>query len=154
MSFKRSFCLFTLLGWACAMPAVAQLDTYSLRAKYGAPLNRETFRMPAGFDLIVDYGSASQVCKIEVPALMPTTENVSNADQMKRRMYDFLADLVPASMRGKELRRMVNVSGMISLSSVEYERVTVHELQYADQPFSSNNAITVTFQNCETRPLQ
>lgn len=136
------------------MPAVAQLDTYSLRAKYGAPLNRETFRMPAGFDLIVDYGSASQVCKIEVPALMPTTENVSNADQMKRRMYDFLADLVPASMRGKELRRMVNVSGMISLSSVEYERVTVHELQYADQPFSSNNAITVTFQNCETRPLQ
>ena len=109
--------------------------------------------MPAGFDLIVDYGALNQVCKLEVPAVMPTNEKVSNADEMKRRMYDFLADLVPAAMRGKELGRGAGMSGLISWSSVEYEHVTVNELQYANQPFGRDNTITVTFKNCETRPL-
>jgi hypothetical protein len=37
-----------------ALPALAQLDSYTLRAKFGAPLNRETFHLPEGFDLTVD----------------------------------------------------------------------------------------------------
>src|SRR5256885_12283886 len=60
--------------------------------KYGTPLNRENFHMPAGFDLVVDYGASNQVCKLHVPALMPTTEQVSNAAVMKQRMYDFLGE--------------------------------------------------------------
>jgi hypothetical protein len=135
------------------IPAVAQLDSSALRSKYGPPLNRETFHMPAGFDLILDYGTANQVCKLEVPALMPTEEKVSNSEEMKRRMSDFLADLVPAAMRGKELRQMMNIHGIISLLSIEYEHVTINELQYAAQPFGRDNTITVTFKNCETRPL-
>jgi hypothetical protein len=134
-----------------ALPAVAQLDSSGLRSKYGPPLNRETFHMPAGFDLVVDYDAANQVCELEVPALMPTNEKVSNAGEMKQRMYDFLADLLPAAKRGKELRQMMNIHGMISISSVEYEHVTISELQYADQPFGNNNTITLTFKNCETR---
>ena len=110
--------------------------------------------MPAGFDLVVDYDAGNQVCKLEVPALMPTNAKVSNADDMKRRMYDFLVDLVPTSVRGKELRRGAFMSGMASFSSVEYEHVTIHEFQYANQPFDSNNIITVTFNQCETRSPQ
>jgi hypothetical protein len=138
---------------ALAIPAVAQLDSSALRSKFGPPLNRETFHMPAGFDLIVDYDAGNQVCKLKVPALMPTNEQVSNAAAMKRRMYDFLADLVPAAMRGKELNRGAFMSGLISWSSVEYEHVTINELQYANQPFSKDNTITVTFNQCETRSL-
>jgi len=110
--------------------------------------------MPEGFDLVVDYDAANQACKLEVPALMPSHEKVSNADEMKRRMYDFLADVVPAAMRGKELGRSGFMSGMISISSVQYEHVTINEFQYANQPFRADNTITLTFKNCETRPLQ
>jgi hypothetical protein len=50
------------------LPATAQLDSAAMRMKYGTPLNRETFHMPAGFDLVVDYGASNQVCKLYVPA--------------------------------------------------------------------------------------
>jgi hypothetical protein len=127
------------------LPAAAQLDSAALRMKYGTPLDRETFHMPAGFDLVVDYGSSNQVCKLQVPALMPTTEQVSNSAVMKQRMYDFLGELVPAAMRGKELGRGAWVMGAAaSLTWIEYEHVKVSELQVG-QPFSLDNTITVTF---------
>ena len=128
-----------------ALPAFAQLDTSALRAKFGSPLNRETFHIPAGFDLVVDYGAGNQVCKLEVPALMPTDEKVQNTAAMKQRMYDFLAEVVPASMRGKELRRMAQVSGTISLTSVDYEYVTISELQVGDH--HDRGTITLRFKN-------
>ena len=133
-----------------ALPAVAQLDSAALRAKYGTLLNRETFRMPSGFDLVVDYGSNSQACKLQVPALMPTTEQVSNAAVMKQRMYAFLAELVPDSMRGKLIRRSAMSAGAISILFFEYEHVTVSELQAGDA-FSHDNVITVSFiDNCSS----
>src|ERR1700733_10110979 len=113
-----------VLFFSSPPPAVAQLDSVALRMKYGPPLNRETFQMSAGFDLVVDYGSSYQVCKLHVPLLMPSTEQVSNAVAMKQRMYDFLGELVPNSMRGKELRRMASAMGAISLFLIEYEHVT------------------------------
>jgi hypothetical protein len=32
-----------------------QLDSAALHAKFGTPLNRETFHMPAGFDLVAEF---------------------------------------------------------------------------------------------------
>ena len=80
---------------------------------------------------------------------MPTTERVSNADAMKRQMYAFLAELVPDSMRGQEIRRMSSQMGLISIQSVEYEHVTISETQ-TGQPYDPANSITVTFtsENC------
>lgn len=129
------------------VPAMAQLDSSALRAKYGPPLARETYRMPAGFDVIVDYGAGNQVCKIQVPALMPTNENVARAAEMKQRMYEFLADLVPASLRGKEVGRYMTMMGLISMSIVEFEQVTINELEYANEPFGKDNTITITLKN-------
>ncbi len=108
--------------------------------------------MPSGFDLIVDYGANNQVCRLEVPALMPTDEKISNATLMKQRMYSFLSDLVPGSARGKELRQRVTMSGTISLLTIEYEHVTINELQHADQPFG-NNTITITFNDNKCQGL-
>jgi hypothetical protein len=149
MSSKLLSGLLTICFLGFAIPAVAQLDSSALRAKFGPPLNRETFHMPEGFDLVVDYDAANQACKMEVPALMPTNAKVGNSQEMKKRMYDFLADLVPAAMRGKELGTLIEGVGMISFSSTEYEHITIIEVQHA-----VNNTITVTFKNCETRPLQ
>ena len=94
-----------VLCFSFTLSAVAQLDSAALHAKFGMPLNRETFHMSAGFDLVVDYGANSQVCKLQVPALMPSTERVANGTVMKQRMYHFLSELVPDSIRGKELTR-------------------------------------------------
>jgi hypothetical protein len=138
--------VFAMCCLGFALPAFAQLDSATLRATFGSPLNRETFHIPPGFDLVVDYGVGRQVCKLEVPALMPTEEKVQNSAVMTQRMYDFLADVVPASVRGKELRRFITTSGTISFSWVEYENITVGELRPAE-PFSKDHTITVTFKS-------
>jgi hypothetical protein len=138
---------FVICCFVLALPAVAQLDSSALRVKLGPPLHRETFRMPAGFDLVVDYDAGNQVCKLQVPALMPTNEQVQRADEMKKRMYDFLADLVPEQLRGKELGRGIGTMSTISMSSVEYEHVSINEIQYANKPFGKDNTITVLFKN-------
>jgi len=144
MQLKLRFGLFAL----CCLPVFAQLDSSSLHAKFGQPLNREIYRMPSGFDLIVDYGTAGQVCKLEVPAVMPhETAKVWNITVQKQRMYDFLADLVPASARGKEGGGFTEVFSLTSLTTVEYENVTVSEIQYANEPESRNNTITIRFKN-------
>ena len=127
---------------------VAQLDSGALHAKF-IPLDRETFHMPAGFDWIVDYGANSQVCKLQVPALMPTTESVENATVTKQRMYDFLSELVPDSIRGKEINRRMMEMGAISMIFIEYENVMVKELDFG--PFNHDNTITITFKRDDCR---
>jgi len=126
---------------------MAQLDSNALRARYGEPLDRETFRLPAGFDLMVDYGVNKQVCRLEVPAYMPTKENPSNSDVMRQRMYDFLADLVPMSMRGKELGRGTMAMGTMSMFYIHYEHAALHEGRYANDEFGPRNTIVLTLQN-------
>ena len=113
---------------ALALPASAQLDSAQLRVKFGAPLSREIFRVPPGFDLVVDYGVGHQVCKLQVPALMPTDAKVQNTDEIRQRMYAFLAELVPDSMRGKETGRSQIIHGpFYTVSTVMYEQVTITE---------------------------
>ena len=57
-----------LLVLGFTLPALAQLDSSALRAKFGSPLNREIFHMSQGFDMTVDYGTGNQVCRLQVPA--------------------------------------------------------------------------------------
>jgi hypothetical protein len=120
-----------------ALPALAQLDSAALRAKFGTPLTRETYHVPQGFDLTVDYGAANQVCKLEVPAEMPPQPNASGPSNPRQQMQDFLADLVPDSVRGKEIRRFGGSTGAYSpFSGTEYQHVTIS---------GRNGAIAVTF---------
>ena len=127
--------------------AFAQLDSLALRAKLGSPLHRETFHAAAGFDIIVDYSLGGRVCKLEVPALMPTSDNPKNADVMRQRMRDFLAEIVPTAMRGTRGMMMSQVTGLISMTSTEYENVTIREARTGSDPFTSGDTIVVTFKN-------
>ena len=121
--------------------AAAQLDSAQLRVKFGAPLDREIFHVPPGFDLVVDYGVGHQVCTLQVPAVMPTDAKVQNTDEMRQKMHGFLAELVPDSMRGKEMGRGQGISGPFNtVSTVMYEQVTITEV-------ASSNTITVQFKN-------
>jgi hypothetical protein len=131
-----------------------------LRVKFGVPLSPEIFRVPPGFDLVVDYGVGNQVCKLQVPALMPTgagpvtnfgnypynnrdANKVQNTDEMKQKMYAFLAELVPDAMRGKEMGRRQWMTGVFSGHlDVIYEHVTITQTESG-----SNDTITVQFKN-------
>jgi len=140
--------LYLALVGICCLPVFAQLDSSTLRAKLGQPLNQETFHMPAGFDLIVDYGTGTTlVCRLEVPAMMPRdpAAKISNTTELKQRMYDFLADLVPASERGKGGQTIYFQSGLISEMTTEYENVTVSQVQNDSEPESGT--ITIKFKN-------
>jgi hypothetical protein len=127
-----------------ALPVAAQLDSYTLRAKYGAPLNRESYHVPQGLELTVDYGAGNQVCKLEVHAL-PPREDRSGPYNPKQEMEVFLLDLVPSSMRGKELGRFAGMTGAFSgFSGVQYEHVTI------SQPDRSET-MTVSFKSDDCR---
>ena len=136
---NRLLCVLVL-----TVPASAQLDSVQLRVKFGAPLSREIFRVPPGFDLVVDYGADNRVCKLQVPALMPAdVTKVRHTDDMKQKMHAFLAELVPDSMRCKELGRGMSQTGAFSGRGFdEYEHVMVVETYSG-----SNDTITVTFKN-------
>jgi hypothetical protein len=110
-----------------ALPALAQLDSAALRAKFGAPLHRETYHVPQGLELTADYGGGNQVCKLEVHAL-PPREDRSSPYNPKQEMETFLLDLVPSSMRGKELSRFARMTGAFSgFSGVQFEHVTISQ---------------------------
>jgi hypothetical protein len=130
-----------------ALPALAQFDSTTLRAKFGPPLDRETFDLPQGLELTVDYGAGNQVCKLEVHAL-PPRENRSGPSNPTQEMQNSLLDLVPASMRGKQLGQFAGMtSAFSSFSAVEYEHVTI------SQPAHSigNETIRVSFKNDDCR---
>jgi len=103
-------------------------------AKSGAPLHRETFHLPQGFDLTVDYGAENQVCKLEVRAETPLPEH---------DMQAFLLNLVPASMRGKEVARGLHIVGGFNVSHLIYEHVTIFITSTVDRA----ETVTVQFNN-------
>jgi hypothetical protein len=109
-----------------AMPALAQLDSAALRAKFGAPLNRETFHVRMGLDIAVDYGGNRQVCAIEIPVL--PTQNETD---------EFLAELVPDAMRGKELNRFMGQQGLAWFSVIKYEHLTISETGHGDTRYAT-----------------
>jgi hypothetical protein len=127
-------------------PGISATRHHPIAVKFGAPLSREIFRVPPGFDLVVDYGAGYQVCKLQVPPLMPMdATKVQNTDDMKQKMHAFLADLVPDSMRGKELQQFMSQSGAFSGVGVdEYEHVSMVETYRAPTTSMTRTVISGT----------
>jgi hypothetical protein len=123
----------TLLVILCASGFAQKMDSTALHAKYGEPVARETFQVRPNVEAIVTYGSAHRVCRIELPP---------GRDVETRQQIDGVAaELVPPSVRGKEIRRMVASTGRNSLSSVEYENVNIAE----PQDNGRRTSVTITF---------
>ena len=52
--------------------AFSQVDSSALRAKFGAPLNREVFTVRPGIEMIVDYSpTGTHACRLELPGQAP-----------------------------------------------------------------------------------
>ena len=151
MAAKLHFRLLAIGGFGLVSCAFAQIDgsrfSSDLRAKYGPPLARETFIARPGIEMIVDYAANGNVCRIQLPPAGPGREPGVEAVQV---VDDFLAELVPLAMRGRELRRLYIAIGAPSMSSVEYENVTISE-SLQDR---RRTRVTVTFKNeeCQQQP--
>ena len=119
----------------------------ALRAKYGPPVARQTFVVPGG-EMVVDYAANGNACRIRLPAMAPDKQRPQV--QSSRAMDDFIWELVPPSVRGKELNRGAAVSGVNSVSFTYYENVTVSEVFNA----TGRTGVTVMFRNetCQDPP--
>jgi hypothetical protein len=135
--------------------AFGQIDATTLRAKYGdplksgAPFNGETFKVRNNITMVVNYGPRGQARRIEVhPAGQSTVRQAQPDGPMKQQVDEVLQEVVPLSMRGKEIRSGVIAVGAPSFLLVEYEHVTITELLQNETPTS----FTVLFKEggCET----
>lgn len=112
-----------------------------LRAKYGAPLVRETFTISPGFEIVVDYAAGEQVKRIELPGTAPDESGVSTP----QRVDEALLELVPMSMRGKEIG-----SGLwripYSTKHTLYEHVMIIEQEDPRVP-DRRRSVTVQFRD-------
>ena len=121
------FALFAALMSAAASTALAQVDASSLHAKYGAPLDRETFMVRPGIEMIVDYGPNKQACKIQLPSGVHYVGVAPDGAITKEQIDEVLEEVLPSSNRGKEMNRMMTATGAPMLSVVDYERVSISE---------------------------
>jgi hypothetical protein len=97
-----------------------------------------------GLEMVVDYSANGHVCRIQLPPIAPSREpGVKTAQAVD----DFVAELVPLTMRGKELGRMLEAWGASSVSHIEYENVTISELRQGER----RTAVTVKFKKEECR---
>jgi hypothetical protein len=113
-----------------ASSAFGQMDSSTLRAKFGAPLNREVFTVRAGIEMIVDYSpTGSHACRLELPgqAPMPADWPVGVGFNAKKAIDDLLAEIVPLSMRGKAGQSFCMSAGMQSMCSTDYENLSIRE---------------------------
>ncbi len=138
---KFAACLLAI--FLAAPLGFAQIDTFHLRSKYGAPLDRETFTVRPGIEMVVDYGPAKQVCRIQLPSGMQIAGDVPPGAITKQQIDDVLNEVVPPSLRGKELGRMVTAAGAIMMFSTDYEHITIIEIKNA----AIGTGITVAFKD-------
>lgn len=125
--------------------AFGQMDTSTLRAKYGEPIARETFQVRPNIEAVVNYGTGHQVCKIDLPpgsyVNRPGFASAQEVDQV-------IDELVPPAMRGKGSSHAMAASGRISMSISEYENMTISEPQDPDYP-GRRTAVWITFKRAD-----
>ncbi len=124
-----------------SLSAFAQLDAYKLQGKYGPPMDRETFTVRPGIEMVVDYGLSKQVCRIQLPSGTQYGGTIPDGAVTKGRIEEVLDEVVPISLRGKEVNKMVEQMGLFSVSMTIYEHVTISESNNGQM----GTGITVTF---------
>jgi hypothetical protein len=125
----------------CCSSAFAQMDTSTLRSKYGEPIARETFQVRPNIEAVVNYGTGHQVCRIDLPpgnyVNRPGFASTQQVDQV-------IDELVPPSVRGKEIGGWLASAGRLSEHFTEYEHIKLHEPQDPDHP-GRRTSVNITF---------
>jgi hypothetical protein len=126
----------------------AQVDSSALRAKFGTPLNRETFTVRPGIEMIVDYSPTStHACQLQFPGQAPFPPDAAPGVgfNLKKLMDDVVDEIVPVAMRGKELGRLCESAGLSGMCSKDYEHLTIIEPMTGDR----RTAVIVRFNTAD-----
>ncbi len=125
--------------------AFGQMDTSTLRAKYGEPIARETFQVRPNIEAVVNYGAGHQVCKIDLPpgSYVNPPHGASNHD-----VDQVIDELIPLSVRGKEISTGALSLSRASVRLIGYEHVDISEPQDPDHP-GQRTAVTITFKRAD-----
>jgi len=91
-------------------------------------------------EMIVDYADNGHVCKLQLPPVAPGPDSGVITTQA---IDDLLTELIPSTIRGKELMRMYEAMGALSISIVQYQNVTISESRQGER----RTGVTVTFKN-------
>jgi hypothetical protein len=149
-SIREIIAIFCLIFTSSAF---GQIEASALRAKYGAPLNRETFTVRPGIEMIVDYSpTANRACRLELPGQVPMPQDARPGVgiDVKKPIDVLVEEIVPLSMRGKELRGMCSSAGAISMCWKDYEHVSVMETFEAGR----RTAVIVKFKTADCSTTQ
>ena len=105
--------------------------------------------MRAG-EMVVDYATNGNICRIHLPSMGP--EEGQPGVSSTKAVDDFVLKLVPLTLRGKELRRMAQITGLHSVSTIEYENVVIAEGLLGLERIG----VTVSFtaEKCQDQPGQ
>src|SRR5258708_27352619 len=85
--------------------AFGQMDTSTLRAKYGEPIARETFQVRPNIEAVVIYGTGHQVCKIELPpgSYVNVVGEAPPHFATKQQVDEVIDELLPPALPGQRL---------------------------------------------------
>jgi hypothetical protein len=126
-----------------ASSVFAQFDAAAfatgLREKYGPPLLRETFELRPGIEMVVDYAANGHVCRIQLPAVAPLRDRQGVIGPAG--VDDFLEEILPPLLRGKEPVRGAMATGAPHVQFVESENLLIARSFQA----AHRTGITVTF---------
>ena len=117
-----------LLTWASC--AFGQIDSATLRAKFGTPVTREVFTIRSGIEMTVDYSPTGNLaCRIEFPGLAPVPADAPPglALYTQKAIDDLVAGIVPLSTRGKEGGKFCTGTGRAMMCATNYENVSIIE---------------------------
>lgn len=89
----------------------------------------------SGVKMIVTYGPHHQVCKIQIPAGVATSKQITAA----------LDEAVPSSVRGKEWNWMEEFVGLGGNKNTYYEHVIVSEQEFAHRTSDDKPEAQVIF---------
>ena len=164
----KKLAVIAALSLIAVPSAFAQIDSNSLRAKYGPPLNRETFTVRPGIEMIVDYGPNKLACQLRISFQGVNSFNFNDflLEQVAPPLYpkglsamyvvqttnkeQFIDELVPPSTRGAaEPHNGVRMSrGGETVTEWDYEKLTIKE----DSRDGDATIITIKLKNssCST----
>ena len=134
---------FLLLASFAAV-GFGQMTSDSLRGKYGAPLDRETFTVGPGLEMVVDYAISGHLCPLKFPSSHNIIGDAGPGIVTTKMVNEALDEVLPPGQRGKELGRRIISSGALSVLIIEYERVTFSQPEDVNKP-AQRGEITITF---------
>ena len=93
--------------------------------------------------MVVDYGPNRQVCRIQLPSGDAMVGSVPASVVTKQQVDEILEEVVPSSIRGKEINHGLFAAKAATFSLTDYEHVSIGEVQVG----GTGKGITVTFKD-------